>query len=196
MTLSRREFLWAGVPVAAGLGVVGTSAQGLEQFGSLAPPCIDDPRSTPQVPRDATYREGAPARTSLVETGMAGTRLALSGTVTGLTCGRIKDARIEIWHADAKGVYDAAGFRLRGHQLTNADGGYRFSTIVPGAPPRRARHIGVRIIVPAKADYATEIFFPDDPAAAKDPRFKKELVMRMVRATSGQAAVFDFVLPI
>ena len=116
--------------------------------------------------------------------------------MSGLTCGRIKGAKIEIWQADARGVFDMTGHRLRGHQLTNAEGGYRFETIVPGAPARRARHIGVRIVVPAKADYATEIFFPDDPAAAKDARFKKELVMRMVRATTGQAAVFDFVLPI
>lgn len=196
MTLSRRQVLWAGVPAVAGWYVAVTTAQGLEQFGTLAPPCIDDPRSTPQVPRAATYRDGAPARTSLIEPGLAGTRLTLSGTVSGLTCGRIKGATIEIWQADARGVFDMAGQRLRGHQLTNAEGGYRFETIVPGAPARRARHIGVRIIVPAKADYATEIFFPDDPAAAKDSRFKKELVMRMVRATTGQAAVFDFVLPI
>lgn len=196
MTLSRRQVLLAGLPVVAGWPAAALSAQGLEQFGTLAPPCIDDPRSTPQVPRNASYRDGAPARTSLVEPGMTGTRLTLSGTVTGLTCGRIKGAKIEIWHADARGAFDTAGYRLRGHQLTNAEGGYRFDTIVPAASARRARHIGVRIIVPAKADYATEIFFPDDPAAVKDSRFRKELVMRMVRATSGQAAVFDFVLPI
>jgi protocatechuate 3,4-dioxygenase beta subunit len=127
---------------------------------------------------------------------MTGPKLVLSGTVTGLTCGRIQGAKIELWHADARGVYDMAGFRLRGHQLTTSEGGYKFETIVPGAPAGRAKHLGVRIIVSGKGDYATEIFFPNDAANAKDPRFKKELVMRMVRATTGQAAVFDFVLPI
>jgi protocatechuate 3,4-dioxygenase beta subunit len=196
MTVSRRVFLAAAIPSGVLSRTNGFDAQGLEQFAMSAPPCGDDPRSTPQVPRDATFRAGAPARTSLVEPGMAGTRLRVSGTVTGLSCGRVPGARVDLWQADDRGIYDMAGYRLRGHQLTDATGGFRFDTIVPGAAQGRARRLGIRVIVANKGDFATELFFPDDPRNVRDPRFKPELLLKMVRATTGQAATFDLVLAI
>lgn len=172
------------------------SAQGLDQFAMSAPPCGDDPRATPQVPRDDTFRPNAPPRTSLVDAGMAGTPFVFSGTVTGLSCGRVAGARIDLWQCDDRGAYDRTGFRLRGHQLTNATGGFRFETIVPGLSPGRARHLGVRVIVAGKGDFSTELFFPDEPQNVRDPRFKKELLLKMVRANTGRAATFDLVLAI
>ena len=196
MTVSRRVFLALALPAGALARTGGLGAQGLEQFALSAPPCGDDPRATPQVPRDATFRAGAPARTSLVEPGMPGTRLRVSGSVTGLSCGRVQGARVDLWQADDRGVYDMTGYRLRGHQLTDANGGFRFETIVPGAAQGRSKRLGVRVIVANKGDFSTELFFPDDPRNTKDPRFKPELLLKMVRATSGQAATFDLVLAI
>ena len=200
MALSRRQWLILGVPFAASASrlLAESVPQGLDQFmTSGGPPCADDTKSTPAVAADATYRKGSPVRANLVEPGMAGTPLKLSGTVTGISCGRVKGATVDIWQADAKGVYDATGFRLRGRQLTDANGGFAFETIVPGNAGARARHIGVNVIVPGKANFWTEWFFPDDPKNASDARYKKELLLKMVQAPKGrQAATFDIVLNI
>ena len=196
MTLSRRQWLWLGIPlVASGARLLGAE-QGLGQFMvDSGPPCADDAKATPSVPADRTYKAGAPLKASLAEPGMPGTPLTLSGTIAGLTCGRIKGAKVEIWQADAKGVYDMAGFRLRGHVMTDADGKYRVETIVPGNAADRARHIGIHVSVPGKTEFWTEAFFADDPKNATDRRFKKELAMKMVQAPKGrQAGIFDVVL--
>jgi protocatechuate 3,4-dioxygenase beta subunit len=193
MAVSRRGFIagFSGLLAARPLLAAG---QGLEQFSMAGPPCTDDPRLTPAVPLDSTFRRGAPARTDLREPGVGGERLALSGTVAGLSCGRIRGARVDLWQADARGIYDATGFRLRGHQMTDANGRFAFTTIVPGAAAGRAPHFGVRVQVDGKPDFATELFLPDQSANARDPRFRQELVLRLVQAPGGRSAVFDLVL--
>jgi protocatechuate 3,4-dioxygenase beta subunit len=191
---SRRVFLGVVVGVAGRSRLTGQ--QGLEQFAVSSPSCTTAVKVTPPVPLDATYRPGAPARTSLLEPGLTGTRFTLTGTVAGRTCGRIKGAEMEFWQADARGVYDVAGFRLRGRQHTDADGRYLLVTIAPGAPPGRARHIGLRVRVAGKADLPVLLFFPDDPQNRRDPRFRPELTLTMTRATTGLAASFDVLLDI
>lgn len=197
MPLSRRECLVLAVPfLAGGRRLLAADPQGLEGFVTNAgPPCAPDAKVTPAVPADATYKKGAPLRTSLVQPGTAGTPLTLSGTVSGVTCGRIKGATVDVWQADAQGAYDTAGFRLRGRQLTDAEGRFHVETIVPGNAAGRARHLGFHVNVPGKADFWTEVFFPDDPKNAGDGRFRKELAMKMVQAPKGrQAGIFDVVL--
>ncbi len=183
--------LLLGGPVLAAAG-----RQGLDQFATAAPPCAPGTQATPAVPRDATYRAGAPVRSALATAGQAGTPLHLDGTVTGLTCGRVEGAQVDLWQADARGVYDTTGFTLRGRQVTDADGRFHFDTIVPGAAGSRAPHLGVRVQVPGKADFSTELFFPDSPRNARDPRFRSELLLTKVRADRGQGAIFDIVLDI
>ena len=198
MTLSRRQWLILGLPVVASASslLAAAAPQGLDQFmTNSGPPCADDAKSTPAVAVDGTYKKGSPARTSLVEAGLTGTPLAVSGTVSGVTCGRIKGATVDIWQADAGGVYDMAGFRLRGRQLTDAEGRFHLDTIVPGNSGARARHLGVNVIVPGKATFWTELFFPDDPRNGSDARYRKELALKIVQAPKGrQAATFDIVL--
>jgi protocatechuate 3,4-dioxygenase beta subunit len=192
MAFGRRAFL-----VFCGAALAGSPrlrAQDLGQFGVSAPPCTDDPRITPSVPRDSSYKPGAPLRTSLVDRTMRGTALALSGTVTGLSCGRIKGAEVEVWQPDAAGHFDATGFRLRARQLSDAEGRFRLTTILPGASAGRAPHLGVHINVTGKRELWTELFLPNDPRNASDSRFRPELVLKMQRVGSGQAATFDFVL--
>src|SRR5690242_6845222 len=95
------------------------AGQGLGQFGAEGPaPCNIDEKPTIAVPAGPDYKANAPQRSSLVEPGVVGRKLVLTGTVSGVTCGPIKQARLEFWQPDAKGVYDSAGFTLRGQQLT------------------------------------------------------------------------------
>jgi protocatechuate 3,4-dioxygenase beta subunit len=197
MTLSRRRLLLVGLPAL--LAVPGLSArrrQGLEQFAQGGPPCEADATVTPAVPRDGTFRPGSPERSSLVDAGTTGIPLTFSGTVTGLTCGRIAAARVDVWHADSRGAYDLSGRRHRGHQLTDAEGQFRFRTVVPGAPAGRAPHLGVYVLVPGKADFATELFFPGDARNTADPRYKPALELEVLSERSGQTANFDLVLDI
>src|SRR6187399_1229667 len=100
MRLSRRQCLFLAFPGLLGGRLLALGPQGLDQFMSAAgPPCSPDEKLTPAVPADATYKKGSPARTSLVEAGMVGTPLDLSGTVSGVTCGRIKGAVVDVWQA-------------------------------------------------------------------------------------------------
>lgn len=196
--VSRRSFLGAVATLAAaGSGVrsAHAAAQGaLSQFMVSAPACTDKATLTPAAPDDAGFRPGAPRRQRLSEPGTAGAPLVVSGGVSGLTCGRIKGARVDFWQADAAGVIDRSGFRLRGHQLTAEDGSYSITTVVPCASGGRAPHLSARIEVPGKATLVTELFLPDDPANARDPRFKQALVMLPRASSTGRVLSFDFIL--
>lgn len=191
--VTRRRFLETGVLLSAGVLSGGRSdayQRGLEQFAVPARPCTAD-ELTPAAADGGTYRPGAQARTSLVEPGTIGAKLALSGSVVGLKCGPIKDARIDFWHPDGRGVLDGSGFRFRGHQLTGAEGRYALETIVPGAATGRPPWIGARLQPPGQPGLTTRLFLPDHPANPRDPSFKPQLVMK--KGAQG-AFTFDFVL--
>jgi protocatechuate 3,4-dioxygenase beta subunit len=168
-------------------------AQGLEKFTMPTVACKDD-KPTPGVADDKTFRAGAPARTSLADASTPGRKLVLSGTVKGVVCGPIKGARVDFWQPDAGGVYDASGFRLRGHQLTDANGRYRLETIVPASTSGRARHLSAKVAAAGKPGVTTALYFPDDPANAHDPAFRPELLMKVTSGADVLTATFDFVL--
>jgi protocatechuate 3,4-dioxygenase beta subunit len=170
-----------------------TFAQGLDKFTIPTVACKDE-KPTPAVADDKTFRPGAPQRTNLTDTGTPGQKLVLTGTVKGVVCGPIKGARVDFWQADARGVSDATGFRLRGYQMTDVNGQYRLETVVPAASAGRARHLSAKIEAAGKPGLLTALFFPDDPANAHDPAFRKELVIETTSASGGLTATFDFVL--
>jgi protocatechuate 3,4-dioxygenase beta subunit len=166
--------------------------QGLDRFLN-APPCKDE-KLTPAVAPAFAFAPGAPARTSFVEPGAAGPRIVLTGHVIGLKCGRIKGARVDFWQPDAAGASPAGGARLRGHQLTDAEGRYRLETIRPGAPAGRARHLAARVEPPGQPALTTALFFPGDPANPKDKSFQPQLLMREVAGAGAPTYAFDFIL--
>jgi protocatechuate 3,4-dioxygenase beta subunit len=130
----------------------------------------------------------------LIEPGVIGTKLVLTGSVSGLTCGPIKRARLDFWQADARGMYDASGYRLRGHVFTDANGGYRLETIVPGPHGKEAPHLHVKVQPPGKPPLTTRLFFPDQPQNRTDPQFRQELAMKLSSGPAGKTATFDIVL--
>lgn len=196
---TRRVFLRASAGAAWALAMAGAGlralAQGLGQFAAGPPPCDPSRQPTPAVPAGANYKPGAPERTSLVEPGTAGTKIELTGTVSGVTCGPIKRAAMEFWQADAHGSYDTASFRLRGRQLTDANGAYRLETIVPGPEGRRAPRLHVRVQPPGKPAFTTALFFAEHPANKTDAEFRSELAMKAASPRGGvKAATFDILL--
>lgn len=170
------------------------ASQGLGQFGGGAPPCKADETPTPAAPQGPDYKPKSPQRSSFIDPAAIGTKLLLTGTVSGLTCGPIKHARVDFWQADSNGVYDTAGFRFRGHQFTDDKGRYRLETVIPGSSGGAPRRLYVKVEVPGKPPFTTQLFFPDDPRNKTDAAFRSELVMKVSDGRDGKTAVFDIVL--
>lgn len=141
------------------------------------------------------YKAGPPQRASLVETGGAGTRLALTGVVRGPDCEPLPGARVDFWQTDATGAYDNAGYRFRGYQLTDATGAYRLESVVPAEYPGRTAHIHVKVTPAGGPTLTSQLYFPDAARNASDGIFRPELVVRdLVRGPEGVSARFDFVV--
>ncbi len=159
------------------------------------PACGDDDDPTPAQTEGPYFTPDSPERASLLEPGTAGTRMVLVGRVLTTGCRPVARALVDFWHADADGVYDNVGYRMRGHQYTDADGRYRLETVVPGLYPGRTRHFHVKVQAPGGPVLTTQLYFPGEPANARDGIFDAALEMRVADARDGgKEAAFDFVL--
>ena len=167
--------------------------QGLDKFTVPGTACANV-TPTPAVADDKTFLPGAPERARLVEPGMTGRTLVLTGVVKGVVCGPIKGARIDFWQADAKGTYDLTGMKLRGYQLTGDNGQYRLETILPGAYADRAAHLNARIQATGKPTLTTALFLADNAVTRRDPQYHAELVVKITSSPDGLTGAFDFVL--
>ncbi len=199
--LTRRRLLKLGValPVlglAAGYGSslldgVGAAAVPLQ----TTPACDDDDEPTPEKTEGPYFTPGSPRRRSLRTAGMAGTRLTLTGYALTTACKPVRRALIDFWQADADGEYDDEGYRLRGHQFTDAKGRWRLETIVPGLYTGRTRHIHVKVQAPGEPILTTQLFFPGERGNQSDGLFDRDLLLRRWRKVgTRRVARFDFVL--
>lgn len=107
-----------------------------------------------KVRRDITEgRDGTPLRLAL--------RVRDAGS-----CEPIRDAVVDIWHADATGTYSGvqgtSGTFLRGMQVTDGDGITQFDTIYPGAYPGRTVHIHAKVHLGNSTALTTQLYFDDD----------------------------------
>ena len=196
--LTRRQWLTLWTATIATIGARLRAQQLPPGVGMAAPPpCDPSTKPTPARPA-AGYRADAPMRTALADASERGTRLSLSGAVIGLRCGYIADATVEIWHADANGMLPTSGPRLRGKQKTDAQGGYRIESIVPGAVAGQAPRVNLKLTVPGKATLTTTVFLPDAMAAAAnkaDKSFDPLLAMTLLSRTATQVtASFNVIL--
>jgi protocatechuate 3,4-dioxygenase beta subunit len=158
------------------------------------PGCGDDDERTPEETAGPFFKPRSPERASLLEPGMKGTRLELSGRVLGRNCRPIAGALVDFWHADDGGAYDNDGFRLRGHQYTDNHGGYRLSTILPGVYTGRTRHIHVRVQPAGGQVLTTQLYFPGEKRNRGDGLFRGELLMSLDANASPQQGRFHFLL--
>jgi protocatechuate 3,4-dioxygenase beta subunit len=154
----------------------------------------DDDDPTPRQTEGPYFTPNSPQRTSLLERGIAGTPLVVTGMVLTRSCRPVANALVDFWQCDDDGTYDNSGYRLRGHQFTDARGVYRVETIVPGVYPGRTRHIHVKVQAPRQSILTTQLYFPDEPRNDRDRIFNRELVLRMTDAPRGRQGRFDFVL--
>jgi protocatechuate 3,4-dioxygenase beta subunit len=96
-------------------------------------PCSDEIAVSPRRSDGGHYRPGAPAKDTLLEPGVTGTPLVISGYVLFPDCRTVPGAVLDVWQADADGRYDDTGWRLRGILRSDDAGRYVIETIVPGS---------------------------------------------------------------
>jgi protocatechuate 3,4-dioxygenase beta subunit len=94
-------------------------------------------------------------------------------TVAGNACTPLAGAVVDVWHADAVGVYSDEQVQntlgetyLRGYQFTDQAGAASFTTIYPGWYPGRTVHVHfkVRIFSASGAttfEFTSQVFFDD-----------------------------------
>ena len=190
---SRRDFLRTGALAATGLALAADDAFAQGALAST-PACHDGDAPTPRQTEGPYFKPRSPERSSLIEPGINGRAIELTGFVLTRACKPVARALIDFWQADAKGEYDNRGFRLRGHQFTDAQGRYRMKTIVPAQYSGRTPHIHVKVQAPGGGVLTTQLYFPDQPGNRGDGLFRPELVVRVAPAGEGLAGRFDFVL--
>jgi protocatechuate 3,4-dioxygenase beta subunit len=186
----RREFLGASATFV--LSMVG-EARAQSGGPRPTPACGEHGVTHPQTP-GPYFKPQSPMRASLLEPGMPGPRIVVEGTVLGRDCKPVPRALLDFWQADARGDYDNAGFRLRGHQFTDEAGRYRLETVVPGIYPGRTRHFHVNVQAPGRPVLTTQLYFPDEPLNQRDGIFDRDLVMKVRDADGGKLAGFVFIL--
>ena len=154
--LSRRAaFAALSVPAVSALASAARAAplgdaSGFRDVCFLTPQSIEGPfYLDPRLVRAqiAEGRTGVPLRVDL-------------RVIDGATCKPSERARVDIWHADAQGIY--SGYQgqgdkqdistvgqkfLRGTQITNSEGAVRFETIYPGWYTGRATHIHFKVLL-------------------------------------------------
>ncbi|WP_299143423.1 protocatechuate 3,4-dioxygenase subunit alpha [uncultured Tateyamaria sp.] len=121
---------------------------------------------------------------TMLRDGVLGDRITVTGTVFDGTGTPLRDAMVEIWQADANGIYpgrDPRGagdpnFAGWGRAAANGDSGvWSFETIKPGAVPfpdgrMMAPHISFWIVARGiNIGLQTRMYFPDDPSVGDDP---------------------------
>ena len=122
---------------------------------------------TPEQTEGPYYVAGEKVRRTITD-GRPGTPLTLHlQVVKASTCKPIKGAAVDIWHADAVGVYSGfgqgAGNRtfMRGIQRTDAKGVATFRTVYPGWYMGRTVHVHVKVHLGGRVVHTGQLYFPD-----------------------------------
>jgi protocatechuate 3,4-dioxygenase beta subunit len=143
---------------------------------------------TPATIAGSTWFDAHAVRSD-VRDGKPGTELALAfRVVSGPACAPVPNAVVDLWQADAGGVYSGfagaapgqggspggrdrygqpesrptdPGRALRGTQATGADGVVQFTTIYPGWYPTRTPHLHLEVHLDASTVLTTQLFFDD-----------------------------------
>jgi protocatechuate 3,4-dioxygenase beta subunit len=133
---------------------------------------------TPEAGEGPFYLDPRLVRSDITS-GQAGAPLELAlQVVRDGDCATLADARVDVWHADAIGLYSgyekqsgvggistavAVGQQyLRGTQFTDAKGHVQFRTIFPSWYGGRTPHVHFKVFLGGKEVVASQVFFPDE----------------------------------
>jgi len=159
------------------------------------------------------YREGSPFRAKISPPIADGTVLLISGRVWGYDTRKpLRNAVIDVWHADKHGKYDVnylvapdqkVTYVNRARLITDENGYYEYETIHPGAYQLspgiwRPNHIHYLVRHPEYKDLITQLFFTGDPHQETDRFIRNSLIIDLDRVPVGnthyEKGVFDIVL--
>lgn len=117
----------------------------------------------------------------------------LSGRILDAKGDPIRNATVEIWQCDAKGVYlhgnsnnaakRDAHFQGFGRFLTGASGEYLFRTIKPVAYPGRTPHIHFKVKFKGRDELTTQCYIQGEPQNERDG------VLQGIRDAKARASV-------
>lgn len=166
--MKRRIFLKEAV-----LGAVAVSTAGFIRFNGKN--YEGDCETTTDI-LGPFYRPNAPVRSDMRIKDAAGQLVVLSGQIKHKDCKTpLKNASVELWHCDAKGVYDndSPDFKYRAKTYCDEKGNYSFKTIVPvpydvGNGNVRPAHYHLLISAAGYQSLITQLYFTGDPNLSKD----------------------------
>jgi protocatechuate 3,4-dioxygenase beta subunit len=161
-----RRRLLAGSALLAGGALFGRAS-----FAQGSPPaCVLTPQST----EGPFYFDPGQLRADITE-GRPGVPLKLGlQVVEAGSCRPVDKARVDVWHADALGLY--SGYRgqsdarnlstvgetfMRGTQISDGAGQVAFSTVYPGWYRGRTAHIHFRVFLGERSAVTGQLYFPD-----------------------------------
>jgi len=135
---------------------------------------------------------------NLLQPGFQGSELILSGAVLDNSGKPLSGARIEIWQCDARGVYKHPSapatetfdrnFNGAGSTVTDSNGQYSFTTIVPVPYTGRPPHIHTKVFVENTEKLTSQIYLAQSGGHSK---------LKIDLSTSNDqtyAANFDFII--
>lgn len=172
--VNKRNILKTGLGAAVFFTAIGAKA--------AAPAC----GLTPAQTEGPFYPENTEAEddTDLTQNGRAiGRVIFVEGVVTDTSCRPLAGALVEIWQACASGRYDHSGdpnpapldpnFQYWGRAVTDANGAYKFRTIVPGAYPAapgwdRPPHIHFKVSKIGYEELITQLYFKGEKLNVHD----------------------------
>jgi len=108
----------------------------------------------------------------------AGDTIYVKGRVSTLDGAAISGAEVQIWQANAKGVYNHPSdgndptFQGFGAVATDAEGRYRFRTLRPAGYGsmffRRPPHIHFKVLIRGRPVLTTQMYFADEAGNSRD----------------------------
>ena len=160
-------------------GEIGGQETGGESSGGLSGGSLSQPDLIPVTTCEVTppqiegpYYFDPNLNRSIIHEGRSGIPLFCDLIVVDQeNCAPLNQAYVEIWHADAQGLYsgydgqavDTRGETfLRGLQITTATGQVRFETIYPGWYPGRAVHVHFKVKCEGYEEITSQYYFPDE----------------------------------
>lgn len=170
-----------------------TTSAAATQAASAALACTAPATPLVQLTEGPYYTANPPQNATLRTAGVAGTPLTLTGYVVSKSCQPIANARLDFWQADGNGNYDNSGYTLRGWQLTDANGGYKLETVIPGLYPGRTEHIHFKVTVNGQT-YTSQLFFPGVSQNEADSIYSSQMLVKLNTATSPVTGTFTFVV--
>ena len=158
------------------------------------PPGPGELKQTPREIEGPYFRLGAPLRSNLLEPGDK-PELVLTGRVLNEKGKPIPNAVVNLWSSDAAGNYDMLGYRYHGYQVTDAEGRYEFTTIVPGCYfPRDAKHLHVKV-QGLSSPVTSQLYIDGEPGNEDDPYYSPDLLVRCTTDDNGvKHGSYDFVV--